>query len=357
MGKSTQTLASLACLLLATALLLPGCNLPSLSNSNLESTQLALGVRQTMLAMQNDQATQTSIALNVTLDAQATLLAQPTAAPAEPSSLDLTPLPVIIQPPAEGNPTPETLPLGTSQALTADELKARMKTANILLYEDMVGKMDTNRYVQNTLDRMGLNYTDIGSAKGWLKSNLLGGAPGGGAWDLVIVAAESKSGVSGEFFEYVTSALDAGSAVILEVWYLDQTYTGTAAPLLARCGVEFDKDWRKVPPSRMVMFPVNGAHPILNEPNTGLSFTDVTSYWAYEYDIGDWMKLTPGSNAQLVVGTSTSDTMAHGTVTVCLDGQLILQTFSSHQLTFNAMRPVWENYIYQALKWRLLGAP
>jgi hypothetical protein len=40
-----------------------------------------------------------------------------------------------------------------------------------------------------------------------------------------------------------------------------------------------------------------------------------------------------------------------------MDGHLILQTFSSHQLTFDAMSPVWENYIYNALQVRLLGPP
>lgn len=331
-------------------LCLAACNLPLVQNQDLKNTQIALNVRQTLLAVANEQATQTVQAQQATLDAQAT-------------QLSLLPLTATLEaPPAQPSP-----PLSGESAATAtpeipptplaEDLRTRMQRAQILLYEDMVGQLDTNRYVKDTLDQMGLPYTDVGSAKGWLKSSLTAGAPGGGPWDLVIIAAEAKSGVSGEFFEYVNNALNMGSAVILEVWYLDQTAAGTAATLLSRCGVEFDKDWRKVPPARMVMFPLDGTHPVLNEPNSSLAFTNVTSYWAYEYDIGDWLRLAPGSNARLIIGTMPTDLAGHGTVAVCLDGQLILQTFSSHQLTFQAMRPLWENYIYNALKWRLQAAP
>jgi hypothetical protein len=109
------------------------------------------------------------------------------------------------------------------------------------------------------------------------------------------------------------------------------------------------------------MFPLDASHPILNEPNSGLSFTDVTSFWwdpngRIAYDIGDLMENSMTGDARLLVGTQASEKTSHGTLTVCMNGQLILQTFSSHQLTFEAMKPVWENYIYNALKVRLSGA-
>lgn len=249
-------------------------------------------------------------------------------------------------------PTPFSSP--TSIANKPGWLIPQMKSAHILLYEDMAGKTDTNRYVKDTLDRMGLPYVDVGDAIGRLKSELIsqGGKEG---WDLVIIASESKPGISGEFFEYVNQALDQGSAVILEVWYLDQVANGVAQTLLSRCGVEFARNWVNVPPDQRVMFPLQPKHPILNEPNTGLSFTKVNNYWwdlgnGAEYDIGDGMILSPGSQAQLVIGTLTGQDNVHGTVTVCVDGRLILQTFSSHQLSFNNIEPLWENYIYNALK-------
>ena len=107
----------------------------------------------------------------------------------------------------------------------------------------------------------------------------------------------------------------------------------------------------------MVMFPLDDAHPILHKPNSTLSFTNVTSYWWDEtqqifYDIGDWVKIASGGDAKLLVGTIAKEKTTHGTVTVCIDERLILQTFSSHQLSYNNMKLVWENYITHALKVR-----
>ena len=134
------------------------------------------------------------------------------------------------------------------------------------------------------------------------------------------------------------------------------TSAGTASTLLSKCGIEFEKNWKDVPPSREIMFPLDASHPILQEPNGGLRFTASTEYWAYTYDIGDWMKLTGRGDATLLVGTIATEKSTHGTVTVCMEDRLIIQTFSSHQLTFDTMEPVWENYIYNALRARFTGA-
>ena len=67
-----------------------------------------------------------------------------------------------------------------------------MKTANILLYEDMTTRLDTIRYVKPVLDKMGLKYKDDGAAGGWLKDDVAKGPGEGKPWDLVIIAAEDK---------------------------------------------------------------------------------------------------------------------------------------------------------------------
>jgi hypothetical protein len=247
---------------------------------------------------------------------------------------------------AEQQPTP-------TLAEPTPDLAALMKSANILLYEDIIFRSDTIRYVRKTLDRMGLPYTDVGSAVGRLKSQLLSGGPKGEGWDLVIIAAEAKSVVSGEFFEYVSQALDKGSSVIFEVWYLDQTMGANGAALLARCGVEFHKDWAEMPPSQMVMYTLDQTHPVMIEPNDQLTFTKVTDIWAYDWDIGDLMrKSLTGGDAQMLVGTIGTEKTNHATVMVCINDQLTLQTFSSHILTYDVMTRVWENYIYNALRAR-----
>jgi hypothetical protein len=259
--------------------------------------------------------------------------------------------PAATQPPPE--PAATLASTEPAPAATPD-LEAFMKSASILLYEDMAGHSDTTRYVKRTLDEMGLTYVDTGSAIGRFKSQLLTGGPMGKGWDLIIVASEAKSGASGEFFQYTMDALDKGSSVIYELWYLDEKMGVNGDALLSRCGVAFEKDWANVPPEREVMFPVNDTHPIMHEPNDGLTFTKVTDYWAYIYDLGDLLKKsTIGGDAQILVGTLGTESTNHGTLAVCIDDQLTLQTFSTHQLTYDVMRRVWENYIYNALKTRL----
>jgi hypothetical protein len=247
-------------------------------------------------------------------------------------------------------------PTDTLEPTKSIDFETWEKSAKILLFEDMIGHTNTPRYVKETLDQMGLSYKDDGSAKGWLQEDLVGGPPGGGTWDLVIIAAESKTGVQGEFFQYVLDAIDLGSSVIMEVWYLNMTYNGTASTLLERCGIEYQNNWEKVPPNGMVMFPRNSQNPILHEPNE-LTFTKVIDYWwdpsgEKTYDIGDRVQLGSGGDAELLVGTHPTYPNSHATLTVCMDGQLILQTFSSHQLSLETMVAAWENYIHHALKTR-----
>jgi len=377
--------------ILGLMIFLTGCNLPVRGMPSLDETQIAVAVQLTQIAAQSAQGTPSEGDLvQATINAQATAISQqatqivqgapqfPVASTQEPQ-LQATLIPptetppqasiilpsdtpaqqIVNVPPSETSISPMAntqVPVETpliaitplSQFSSAD-FESFLKSASILLYEDMGAYPETFRFVKKTLDSMGLNYMDVGSAQGWLKSQLLSGGPNGQGWDLIIIAAEAKAGVTGEFYEYVNTALNQGSSVIMESWYLDQTAEGTAGTLLARCGIEFQADWTRVPPNMQVMYPLDYSHPILQTPNSGLTFTDVTSFWGWNYDIGDFVKKTFNSDATLIIGTIATDKSTHGTVTVCENGQLIWQTFSSHQLTYDVMRPLWENYIYNAL--------
>jgi hypothetical protein len=336
--------------------------------TQIRETQLDVNVKQTILAQQqNDQNTlQTIQAQQATLDAQATTLN-----PNGGGSTPLPPGPTAAAPNPEP-PTPVQAPtqpaVQVSQAapptpvqLSPDELNQRMKTANILLFEDMTTRLDTIRYVKPALDKMGLKYKDDGAAGGWLKEDIAKGPGDGKPWDLVIIAAEDKKGAAGELFNYALVSLDKGSSVILEVWFLDKSYSGLALGLLNRCGIQYDGNWTKIAPARTALFALNPASPILNQPNSGMSFTRSTDYWwdpngKIDYDVGDLVRLTPGSSAQLLLGTSEAKD-AHATLTSCVDGRLILQTFSDHQFSIESMEPLWENYIYNALKARFSAFP
>ncbi|MBN2547822.1 MAG: hypothetical protein JXB15_01590 [Anaerolineales bacterium] len=328
----------------------------------LRETELELNVQQTLQSQQEVDVDleNTRQAQQSTLEAidQETRIAQqasPTIDAAQAAQMTVQSL-QVTQPATPLDATEASTPIPPT---AVSDLDSMMKSANILLYEDMVGKLDTNRYVKDTLDGMGLPYKDDGSAKGWLKSDVTSGAPGGKPWDLIIIAAEIKGGWQGEFFDYVEDAISKGTSVIFEVWYINEMAGGAAHSLLSKCGVDLDRNWINVPPAALAMFPLVSDDPILNTPNT-LSFTATTSYWYVaksktDIDEGDWLKITGGGDAQLLVGTTAGNTTSHGTVTVCMERKLILQTFSSHSLTFNTMKLVWENYIYNALKVRFLG--
>lgn len=336
----------------------------SAKETEIKETELEVHVRQTISAQKPaDQGpNETLAAQQATIQAQAALATgsnqQSTGPNLDQTSLALQATQAAMQ--TVDVPAPAT---PTTKPFSEVDFDAFVRSANILLYEDMIAREETLRYVKKTLDTMGLTYKDDGSAQGWLKEDLTSGAPNGKPWDLVIIAAEDKEGgAAGEFFNYVNKLLDEGASAILEVWYLDKSAFGTAQAILGRCGVEFQANWLKIAPSNRAMFTLAPDNPVMREPNSGLTFTRTTNYWWDEtgqiaYDIGDLMRLAPGGDATLLVGTKADDRTAYGTVTVCMEGRLILQTFSSHALAYEVVGPLWENYIYNALKARMQFGP
>ena len=328
------------------AMVVSGCGVQSTeapATNQLEQTQIALS------------STQSAMDLLSTIQAQqATIEAQNNVQQSQsPTQVDVVSTATLPEPgqPTEPAPTqpPATVPPTEPVGMDLEEF---MQTANILLYEDMRVVKDTFPFVKTTLDNMGLQYINVGGARGNLKKQMLYETPANG-WDLIIIAAESKSEISGEFFDYIMEALDRGSSVILETWYLDRLQDGTAKKMMQRCGIEVQRDWVNVKVNAQIMWPLQPDHPILNEPNSDMSFTDVTRYWADKFDIGDLLRPMPGSSPTFILGEKSWEPNNFSTLTVCVDDQLILQTFSSHQITYDQMEKLWENYIYFALKSRL----
>ncbi len=286
----------------------------------------------------NNQATVNALILTQTA---LPLIIQP--APTDMQIIPPTYEPVIEV--TESIPTPEILDINTL-----------MKDARILLFEDMIGRPKTRRVAKETLEGMGLKYEDVGSAKGWLKERLLFGASGGEPWDLIILAVENRTAgsITGEFFSYLRSNLDKGSSVILEAWHLDQIKNGEIKPILDKCGITVE-NYTGVAGSAMdlVLWPLT-THPILTEPNNYPRLTKPTFYWQPS-DYGDLMYITSTGDATLLIGRDSSQPTRHGVVVVCMGGQLIIQTFSSHNYDLDTMKMIWENYIYNALKTRFMG--
>lgn len=329
------------------------------TGASVEQTQTMLNIQQTQTAQQ---------ATSNALDAQATAQAAP---PVAPPDLAATQVALSVQatlaaqqqpppqPPAQTVPPVAPVQTVPPQAPPAPaDFREMMKSATVLLFEDIVADPSQSRFVKKTLDAMGIRYKDDGNAIGWLKSDLLGNAPNGQPWDLVILAIEDRGEVSGEYFEYLNEVLNKGSAVIVEAWHLDAISEGTVSTILVKCGVQVYPYFPKTGTVNDVVLwplPESSQNPIMNEPNAGLTFTKANDTWLWTFDLGSLMALTGQKDAQLLIGTKASSNFQDGALASCMGGQLTLQTFSSHSFPYQVMGPLWENYIYNALRWKLLG--
>ncbi|MEN6298564.1 MAG: hypothetical protein ABFD51_01430 [Anaerolineaceae bacterium] len=341
------------------------CDLTSSSNTSAEMTMAALNVQSTIMAQQGAQnldATNQAMQLQFTksaLDMQGTIQAQqallsavpPTVAP-PPTQEPLPPVQTEAPPPSTEAPPPvvSEAPAGLSD----EELEKKINAAKILLFEDMSGT-GWYRYVQEGLDLHGWAYTDVGSAQGWFKDNLLSGTD----WDLIIAASESRTKIQGEFFVYLNDYIKKGTAVVIEHWALDDLSQGKVAPIMAKCGIGLYRDWF-VPfgtvPNLSVWF-LKPDHPILHYPNEGISLRRYTNFWSNDTDRGDLLKITSGGDAVLVAGTIAERKSDHGTIASCMEGRLVFMTQSSHEYYREDITRLWENVAYQTLKAHFTTAP
>jgi hypothetical protein len=319
------------------------CNSPQPENNkqteialNVQATQLAFAESQTANASEENPAEQetasdyqaTEDAQNTTqiaLDVQSTVNAQQITKEVQVTN---TPLPTTATQPA---------PTAIDQ-----DFDTWIRSASILLYEDMAGDFSAYRFIQLALDGMGLRYTDVRDALGHYKTQLLSGGPGGQGWDLIISGKESRTAVSGEFYVYINDAINLGSSVIIEEWDIDSIGYGKISTLLSRCGVSLHRDWIGEPLDKQLLYPMDGTHPVHHTPNEGISLTNPSDFWTWNvFDLGDLLRLTPGSNATLIWGARTNNKDSYA-----------IQTYGSHSYGQDRVVLMWQNYIYNTLKAR-----
>lgn len=321
-------------ILVATVLALTGCGGQTASPESLNATLAAL---QNASTQQAGQIQASRAAQETALAAQATALAQQVAA--------RTPVPAT-QAPEAGSPT-------FSPAPPTASLETQLLSANILLFENMSGQRIYGsyhpQYVEEALNWGGYAFTDVGSAQGWFKDQLLSPTQ----WDLIIASSEANNALQGEYFDFLLKHLENGSAVIMEVWDLDEMAGGRIAPILEQCGVAFYKDLGRA--SDVAMWPLAPDHPIFNIPNSGISFQNTSPFWIDDH--GDLLKLAKGGDAQLLLGTQPDNQNDHGTVVACMGGRLIIQTFRSHDMGRESVVALWENMVHYALMSKFSGAP
>ncbi len=268
----------------------------------MDATKIALEIQGTSMALQLTQS-----ALNV----------QPV----------VTQPPVGVQEPV--NPPPPAVP----QPTATQDLQARIKTAKVLVYEDSMA-VPLKPWVKPTLDMMGLNITytaDVGILMNYLNS--------GTKWDLIIIASEARSAVQGEFWDVIVPKVtNDKTALIVEMWYLSDTAVGRINQLMTKCGIRF-QSVRSEPES---IYTIKPDHPVFTTPNSGFGLTNYWGFW--EDKGGDYVRVT-GNDAVILAGGFPSHSSDYGLITTCVEGRVIIQTFSDHDYHQEDIQALWENYV------------
>lgn len=276
-----------------------------------DPTKVALEYQATAMSLQLTQA-----AINAQPGQSQPPLAQPIDQPTIPA------------PPTEVQPTP------------TQDISALIKSAKILVYEN-TDERGWGMWIQDALDGMGLKYTQTGSYSGHFMEYLNSGTK----YDLIIVGAEDKDKISGEFWDVINTRLVRDkAALIAEIWYLDREANGPISKILSGCGIRYQKDW-DVAESIYWWVP---DHPVFNEPNTVLPLIHYNRMWANQ--TGDRIRLGSGGDATLLAGLSVKPSSDGAVLATCYQGRVIIATYSDHDYHQQEIVPLWQNYIYNTLK-------
>lgn len=294
--------------LLAAGFVILACSIaaaPPASSPDFDPTRAALELQGTALALQLTQA------------ALGSAQSPPPAAPAATQEVQAAP----------AAPSP-----------TAD-IEARILAANVLVYEN-TDERNIGMWIQDALDGMGMKSTQTGSYSGHFMEYLNSGAP----YDLIIVGAEDKDKISGEFWDVISERLTRDkAALIAEVWYLDKESGGPISKILGPCGVHYRGDWLQAES----IYWWEPEHLVFNEPNVVLPLLHYNRYWTDQ--AGDKLLLS-GGDAIMLAGLSSRPSSGEGVLATCFGGRVIIQTFSNHDFRQGEVIPLWQNYIHYTLK-------
>ena len=291
----------------------------------------ALACSVSMGPPQQQNAAPTFDATKVTLEMQATALANQLTQ----AALNAQNVPTQQPPP----PVQDTVaPPPTITPTATQDIAALIKSAKVLAYEDSMA-VPLVPWIRPTLELMGLDYTytaDIGDLLNHLNS--------GTKWDLIIIAAEARSAVQGEFWDVIVPKVtNDKTALIVEMWYLSDTAVGRISQLTSKCGIRFQSVRSAGDYS---IYTLKSDSPVFTTPNSSFSLTNYIGYW--QDKAGDYVRVT-GGDAQILAGGFPSRSSDYGLITTCIEGRVIIQTFSDHDYHREDIQALWENYVTYVL--------
>ena len=225
------------------------------------------------------------------------------------------------------------------QTSQTSDIEARIKSAKILLYEG-TDELNAGMIVQTALDGLGLKYKQEGSYSGRFMQDLNSSE----IYDLIIVDAEDHQAITGEFWDVInTRVIRDKTALIVEMWYLDQEAYGPIYYILSDCGIAYTKDWTTLES----IYWWEPAHEIFNTPNVVPPLIHFNPFWPAGF--GDRVRLASGGDATLLAGPSSTKSN-DAVLATCNGGRQIWQFFNDHDFPRGQMVPLWQNYITYTLK-------
>lgn len=148
----------------------------------------------------------------------------------------------------------------------------------------------------------------------------------------------------------IMEQLNRKVALVAEVWYIDKTYYDRMDILMAKCGVQFQRDWTRNKGYDIFNYSIywlDAQHPLFSILNMVEPLITPTPYWMG--DAGDLIKLAPGGKATLLAGLHPKEKSSYGVLASCMEGRMILQTFSTHDYRESNTEMLWQNSIYYTL--------
>ncbi len=307
-------------ILLSSIVIILACSISTESPTQapaLDATKAVLEFQATSAALQLTQSA---------LTYQQQAMAQPT----QPSP---SPLPTSTSTPEPAAPT-QVPPTPTP------DVEAQIKNAKVLLYED-TDALGVGQWIEDAVSGMGLSYTQTGSYSGRFMEYLNSGKP----YDLIIVGAEDRSKITGEFWDVINTRLNRDkAALIMEVWYLARESNGPIAKILGPCGVRYRRQYD----SPDAVYWWDPTHEIFNVPNTVLPLLHVSPYWSTA--AGDKLMAGGSGDPTFLAGLSSKPDSGEAVLASCFDGRVIVQTFCNHDYHQDQIVALWQNYIHYTLK-------
>lgn len=304
-----------------------------------DETKIALGIAATSNAMQqtgtanagDGEKAAKEADLQQTMDA---IRVQQTVLALQAENQDIAT--ATPQPPVAATDEP-IVPTNTPDPMAG--MDEKILNAKVLIFEDTV-ELGIGEWIGETVRRMGIKdyvqtYDRSGDFMQQLNSPI--------QWDLIIVGAEAKTKIQGEFWDAIMQHVDKKAAVIAEVWYLDQLGGGKIKSFTNECGVAYSSDYDLA--DSIYWWETESA--VFTTPNIVVPLLHYNRYW--DAQCGDKLRTTGTGNAKLLAGIKVSPASQGGLIASCMDGRTIFQSFSNHDYHEDQIKDLWENYITYTL--------